>query len=531
MGWFTGITENDIQFTNITPVYSNITLYAHWENTTFEIHYDLDGGINHPDNPITFNSQNLQLTLLEPTKEGYNFEGWIDSSGLIFDGILGNQELYLKARWKSLSILKWVELDENLSMPLENIEITFFIQSLGRNEALLKNKIDEFQNLYPNVFVNIAQGNNYEIPMYLSAGQILDIALISDYVAYDLMKYYSNNILALNPFIRHPLMGVDDFDTDFSRYDFSNMYNYDSVGTISSFPLFLNHDVLYYDKDYFEQNNYEIPTTWDELFVITNDIKTREPNVVPLSLNSNSLFTMINRQNNLNLIRFDSNKFESLVLLDNQMAMKLKFHKDLLDNNLMGYHDKDFIDFNADDPVDRNYLLLSSNYLMNSSFSINDSIGVAKLPQVNANDNYQTMTSTDLVLFDNGNQNKMIASWYLLKYLTTTESYTDYAVGGYSLPLRDSVFNTTKWAVYEQKSLNEPVTNQEYILKLHYQKIMLFKDTDIDVPENTLLTSFIDKLSQNLLWALFDYVPRPTKDFYAFLDEQIDEYSWLSNDD
>ena len=46
---------------------------------TFSITYELGGGTNNPDNPATYNVED-EITLLDPTREGYTFDGWYKDS-------------------------------------------------------------------------------------------------------------------------------------------------------------------------------------------------------------------------------------------------------------------------------------------------------------------------------------------------------------------------------------------------------------------------------------------------------------------
>ena len=52
------------------------TLYAKWKDITYTINYKLNGGLNNEANPLTFTLESPTITLLEPTKFGYNFKGW-----------------------------------------------------------------------------------------------------------------------------------------------------------------------------------------------------------------------------------------------------------------------------------------------------------------------------------------------------------------------------------------------------------------------------------------------------------------------
>lgn len=81
-GW--GISSMDS-----TPIYQpggtysldeNITLYAIWDAITYEIKYDLNGGTGTFVKQIKNYGQNITLSDAIPTKEGYKFDGWSESS-------------------------------------------------------------------------------------------------------------------------------------------------------------------------------------------------------------------------------------------------------------------------------------------------------------------------------------------------------------------------------------------------------------------------------------------------------------------
>ncbi|OWV02337.1 InlB B-repeat-containing protein [Fibrobacter sp. UWR2] len=57
--------------------HDDITLYAKWITNNYKITYHLNGGENDPVNPATFNFD-TDITLKEPTREGFVFVGWFD---------------------------------------------------------------------------------------------------------------------------------------------------------------------------------------------------------------------------------------------------------------------------------------------------------------------------------------------------------------------------------------------------------------------------------------------------------------------
>ena len=53
-----------------------VTLYAQWQIITFTIGYDLAGGTVATPNPTEYTVETATFTLTNPTRKGYNFDGW-----------------------------------------------------------------------------------------------------------------------------------------------------------------------------------------------------------------------------------------------------------------------------------------------------------------------------------------------------------------------------------------------------------------------------------------------------------------------
>jgi uncharacterized repeat protein (TIGR02543 family) len=75
-----------------------LTFTASWsEPIEYTITYNLDGGTNHPDNPLSYNVTTETFTLGDPTKLGYTFLGWDPADTTIEKGSTG--ELTFTASW------------------------------------------------------------------------------------------------------------------------------------------------------------------------------------------------------------------------------------------------------------------------------------------------------------------------------------------------------------------------------------------------------------------------------------------------
>ncbi|MDD6136020.1 MAG: InlB B-repeat-containing protein [Lachnospiraceae bacterium] len=77
VGWYL-----DNQFTtpfpsDTTQLTGDIKVYAKWDEAeAYPITYELDGGVNDPDNPATYTLESGIISLNAPTKKGYKFLGW-----------------------------------------------------------------------------------------------------------------------------------------------------------------------------------------------------------------------------------------------------------------------------------------------------------------------------------------------------------------------------------------------------------------------------------------------------------------------
>ena len=77
----------DFDFT--TPITANTVITAKWTAIEYNITYVLGDGINNPSNPSTYTIESGAITLLAPTKIGYDFLSWSDG-GVIPAGSTGD---------------------------------------------------------------------------------------------------------------------------------------------------------------------------------------------------------------------------------------------------------------------------------------------------------------------------------------------------------------------------------------------------------------------------------------------------------
>ena len=83
-------------------VTEDMTLDANWNIVNYSITYNLNGGINNEQNPTTYTVED-SVTLYDPTRVGYTFDGWFDDENNrithLGQTIVGN--FTLTARWSA----------------------------------------------------------------------------------------------------------------------------------------------------------------------------------------------------------------------------------------------------------------------------------------------------------------------------------------------------------------------------------------------------------------------------------------------
>lgn len=93
------------------------TFTATWKSESFTISYDLSGGTVNGTNPVSYNVDTPTFTLINPTKDGYDFEGW-SGTGIsgknknltISKGNSGSREY--TANWKATQYVIRYNLNE-----------------------------------------------------------------------------------------------------------------------------------------------------------------------------------------------------------------------------------------------------------------------------------------------------------------------------------------------------------------------------------------------------------------------------------
>ncbi len=105
-GWYLDNNTWKVPFNNYTltqlPITENTNAYARWTLTTYKVTYVLDGGTNSAENPDFYTIESDTITLAEPTRDGYTFDGWYNGDERVTKINWGSTgDLTLTARWNT----------------------------------------------------------------------------------------------------------------------------------------------------------------------------------------------------------------------------------------------------------------------------------------------------------------------------------------------------------------------------------------------------------------------------------------------
>jgi uncharacterized repeat protein (TIGR02543 family) len=111
-GWNTKADGTGESYSNLASIINPVSasgstyiLYAQWKKINYTITYNVAGGTNNKDNPVTYNVDST-VALSAPAKNGYIFAGWYSDSSFknkvtgISKGNTGNKTFY--AKWEPI---------------------------------------------------------------------------------------------------------------------------------------------------------------------------------------------------------------------------------------------------------------------------------------------------------------------------------------------------------------------------------------------------------------------------------------------
>jgi len=380
------------------------------------------------------------------------------------------------------------------TLTTDPITITLAHANGSEIEALLNKYAASFELLYPNVDVVIEPGvGNYDTLRSNMIQAITAEAFPNIVQGYpDHVAEYLNGgvVVNLDPYVQnstHGLTGDANFDDIIEAYRLENS-QYNEAGTLYSLPYNKSTEVMIYNKTVFDKLDLDVPTTWQGLFAIADDLRAEgerlaevevradnptlsESLLAPLIADakdlikpaaydsSGNMFITFTRQfgGSYTGIDFDTRSGQYLWNDDANTTAAMQF---LLDNRdditLPEFWGQNY----ASTPFVNQQVFVTFGSTAGTRYNIPGGIstglgdtftvGIAPIPY-NADmpeERAVIQQGTNMSVLKSGNPDQDLASYLFLKHLINAENTADFAMATGYLPVRTSGYLSTAYQTF-----------------------------------------------------------------------------------
>lgn len=353
----------------------------------------------------------------------------------------------------------------------KKVEIKFY-HTMGQDlRNVLDSYIERFNELFPNIKVVHEQVGGYDdvrdqIKTEITAGKQPNLAYCyPDHVA---LFNRSKAVLPLNGFLSdgqynnmtvahadgttESMCFTEEQKENFIQGYYEEGYKFGDEKTMYTLPFSKSTEVLYYNKTFFEENNLEVPTTWSEMEAVCARLKEIDPECIPFGYDSeaNWFITMCEQYGS----PYTSSSGKKY-LFDN--AKNREFV-----TMFKGWYDKGyFVTQKINTTYTSNLFKKQTSYMCigSSAGAKNQSpgrvdgkypfeVGIAQIPQVDPENPKVISQGPSVCIFKNDDPQKVLASWLLAKFLTTSVGFqAQFSITSGYVPV---ITNVTENEVYKK---------------------------------------------------------------------------------
>jgi multiple sugar transport system substrate-binding protein len=360
-----------------------------------------------------------------------------------------------------------------------------FYHTMGANlQAVLDKHIPKFNALYPNIKIEHSTPGDYpavrnQINTELTAGESPSIAYCyPDHVAlYNTAKavmtlddYMSSTLETTRADGTKETMGF----TEAQKNDYvpaflaeGNQYGDNLMYTL---PWIKSTEVMYYNKTYFDQKGYTVPTTWDEMEALCAKIKADDPTCIPLGYDSEAnWFITMTEQMKTPYTSIDASNHFQFNTAENRAFVK-KFREwyqkgYVITEETYGGYTSDLFTATTGQ---RCYMCIGSSagaqYQTPDKVSTADGeafpfeVDIAMIPQYNKAAPKVISQGPAVCLFKKTNPQECAAAWLFAKYFTTNvEFQAEFSMTSGYAPVIQSVNQNPVYAQFLADSQNPDI--------------------------------------------------------------------------
>lgn len=310
-----------------------------------------------------------------------------------------------------------------------------FNETVGADKGITVNAVYQggYEDVKSKTIASIKAGNSPEIVQ----GTVNSI-----------MEYtQSGFVQPLDDYIFNEEVGINDFDDIYEVYRQENS-GYDNEGTYYSLPFAKSTDLLFYNKTLFDEHGLTIPTTWEELELVSEQI-TEITGKPALSIDNlpNYLITYLFQHG------ADYTNKDGEILFNNETSVEAL---ELLKNNI----DKGIWRIAGEDKYSSAPFLAEHTFMYIGSsagegFLNEDNFkwSATTTPQVDVeNPKYIQQGSNVAILNQNNTSEEVLGAFEFVKYLCSSEVTLKWAMNTGYLPLRESVANSDEYKAFIEET-------------------------------------------------------------------------------
>ncbi len=312
-----------------------------------------------------------------------------------------------------------------------DISITFYHTMSQDLKDVLDLALQQFKILYPNITVNHSSIGAYDdiksqIVTQVSSGKT-EADLLYCYPDHIALYNKAKAVATLDTLIDDDKYGY----TAAQKSDFVEAYYNEGKqfgdNKMYCLPFVKSSEVMYYNKTVFDENNLSVPTNWDEMETVCKTLKKIYPNSTPLGYDSSSnWFITMCEQMNIPYTT-SSGKGGGHYLFNNDQAKAFV-------KKLKGWRDKGYITtkglygsytsglFTKTDGT-QSFMCIGSSAGASYQKIDGQEVDIASIPQYDSARKAVISQGPSVTILRNDNPQKVLASWLLLKFLTTDVNF------------------------------------------------------------------------------------------------------------
>lgn len=348
----------------------------------------------------------------------------------------------------------------------EEVNISFWTSTSQVNFPYLQAIVDAFQEEYPNIHVDMAaQGAVNDLMDKLTQNVVskttptisnLNPTYFSEYIN-------SDAIIDLMPYYADAKIGFTDSEKEtFYPFYIDEVMSFGEEGTMYGFPTNKKTaDILFYNKTYFDTQDWEAPTTWDEVIDYSKRIK-EDTGMAGFSYDvayAEAAFKLMSMQWGSPYIDSEGN-----VSIDNEASRQaLNFYKKNFDAGYFtmpsempsagggNYSNKGFV-------VKECYMFVGASAGMPYSLPKAEAgqevfeVGAAAIPQKDVNNRIAFSKGEDYCIFSNASAQERVAAWLLIKFMSGDDQNVEWYTFTGNLPITSTILENSDYQEFLNKS-------------------------------------------------------------------------------